>query len=232
MLIMNRSVTIASRRSASRRQAIRPAAAFLAACLILCGGGSDSSGHQTGPSPPETKPPTQWPKEIDGYDVYQIGKDKAGDLDFSKLVEILLVVPKRVTTESLSVGLKLQIHPVPVGGEIHALRFDKMKLNDVPFELAEYRKTFPIPRKTAKLLPGGLDLTVKFADLQPALLRNLTDPDKELTIEGTIIVFGSFRKFLIPFKRAVPVELKTSRPNPFANFPSLKAVIELLERRP
>lgn len=219
-----------SRVATSPGRNARNAPRILAIGALLCGLCAGSLAQQAPPA--ASNAPAQWPKQIDGYQVYQLGKDEAGEINCKKLVEVLLVKPKRITMESLTVGLVLRVHPISVSGEIQAVRFDKMKLNDVPFDLAEYRTPFDIPRKGLRLLPKDLDLSVKFADLPAPLLRNLVEPDKDLRIEGTLIIFGTFRKFLIPFKRAVPVELKTSRPNPFASLPSLKAVLQALDHRP
>ncbi|MBI4469258.1 MAG: hypothetical protein HY650_08065 [Acidobacteria bacterium] len=170
----------------------------------------------------------KWPTKIDGYQVYRPDKDEAGVIEFYDLIDITGVTPRQLTTDSLTVGLRIVLHPVEISGEIEVLRFEDMKLNGVPFQIAEVRSTFPLPAKEPKPLPEDLALTVRFSEVGPALLRNLLEPDKDLMIEGNALIFGRFRKFGIPFKRVVPVELKTRRPSPLAGMPGLGLLIDRL----
>jgi len=178
-----------------------------------------------------------WEKdEIDGYKIERKRKLEGlkgasasaldeDSTDLGGLIEFGQVTVGQINTEQISLELPLTIKPVKQKGEVHYLVFHDTKLNGVPFTVSDYREPFKLPNKEPLMLPRKIQLSMKFSDVGKALLPNLIDPQKGLEAEGTILIFGKFRKFLVYHKRAVPIEFRLSQANPIKDYSLLKLLL-------
>jgi hypothetical protein len=99
-------------------------------------------------------------------------------------------------------------------GDVDRLVFEDMRVNDTAVTLEDYVHAFKLPNKEPLSLAPPLRI---FASTPQALLRTVDEilNSKEVwQVTGRIYVCGHFKKYLLKFKRAVPVELQTSINNP------------------
>jgi hypothetical protein len=99
-------------------------------------------------------------------------------------------------------------------GDVDRLVFEDMRVNDTPVSLEDYVHPFNLPNKEPLSLAPPLRI---FASTPQALLRTVDEilNSKEVwQVTGRIYVCGHFKKYLLKFKRAVPVEVQTAINNP------------------
>jgi hypothetical protein len=99
-------------------------------------------------------------------------------------------------------------------GDVDRLVFEDMRVNDTAVTLEDYVHAFKLPNKEPLSLAPPLRI---FASTPQALLRTVDEilNSKEVwQVTGRIYVCGHFKKYLLKFKRAVPVEVQTSINNP------------------
>jgi hypothetical protein len=99
-------------------------------------------------------------------------------------------------------------------GEVDRLVFEDVRVNDIRVNLDDYDYQFKLPNKEPLQLAPPIRI---FVSTPQAVLRTIDEIffSREVwPVTGRIYVCGRFKKFLIKFKRAVPVELQTSIKNP------------------
>ena len=180
---------------------------------------------------------TPLPKEIRGYKIHRArvemkktsepGRKDAGrkseqekfekdEYDEDEPLLIRLGEPElvRVTPLGITFDVPVILAAVKQQGDVDLLVFEDMKVNDTPVELEDYIRSFKLPNKE----PLSLDPPLRiFVSTPQAVLRTIDEVfnSKEVwEVTGRIYVCGNFKKFLLKFKRAVPVELQTSIKNP------------------
>jgi hypothetical protein len=177
------------------------------------------------------------PKEVRGYKIHRApvemkktnepGKKKSdkksekekSDKDEYDEVEPLLIrlgEPQLVEVTPLGVTFDVPVilAAVKQQGDVDLLVFEDMKVNDTPVTLDDYVHPFKLPNQEPLTLAPSLRI---FVSTPQAVLRTIDEilNSKEVwPVTGRIYVCGNFKKFLLKFKRAVPVELQTSITNP------------------
>jgi hypothetical protein len=176
------------------------------------------------------------PKEVRGYKIHRArvemketnesGKkpDKRKEKDKSEKDEyvedepllIRLGEPElvRVTPLGVTFDVPVILAAVKQQGDVDLLVFEDMKVNDTPVTLDDYVQPFKLPNKEPLTLAPPLRI---FVSTPQAVLRTIDEifNSKEVwAVTGRIYVCGNFKKFLLKFKRAVPVELETEIKNP------------------
>ncbi|MGI9067043.1 MAG: hypothetical protein ACR2HX_11650 [Pyrinomonadaceae bacterium] len=177
------------------------------------------------------------PKEVRGYKVHRArvemkktnesGKkkpDKKSDKEKSDKDEydedepllIRLGEPELVGVTPLGVTFDVSVilAAVKQQGDVDRLVFEDMKVNDTPVTLDDYVHPFKLPNQEPLSLAPSLRI---FVSTPQAVLRTIDElfNSKEVwQVTGRIYVCGHFKKYLLKFKRAVPVELQTSIKNP------------------
>ena len=99
-------------------------------------------------------------------------------------------------------------------GDVDRLVFEDMSVNDTPVSLEDYVHPFKLPNKEPLALAPPLRI---FVSTPQAVLRTIDEilNSKDVwQVSGRIYVCGHFKKYLLKFKRAVPVEVQTSINNP------------------
>lgn len=177
------------------------------------------------------------PKEMRGYKIHRAkvemkktnesGKkkpDKKSDKEKSDKDEydedepllIRLGEPELVGVTPLGVTFDVPVilAAVKQQGDVDRLVFEDMKVNDTPVTLDDYVHPFKLPNQEPLSLAPSLRI---FVSTPQAVLRTIDElfNSKEVwQVTGRIYVCGHFKKYLLKFKRAVPVELQTSIKNP------------------
>src|SRR5688572_28235748 len=178
------------------------------------------------------------PKEVRGYKVHrarvemkktnepdrkrQAGKKSEKDksekdeYDEDEPLLIRLGEPQLVGVTPLGVTFDVPVilAAVKQQGDVDLLVFEDMKVNDTPVTLDDYLQSFKLPNREPLSMNPPLRI---FVSTPQAVLRTIDEVfnSKEVwEVTGRIYVCGNFKKFLLKFKRAVPVELQTSIKNP------------------
>lgn len=174
------------------------------------------------------------PKEVRGYKVHRAkvepkntpvpnGKQanssstsEDDEYDEREPLLIRLGDPRLVKMSPLGVTFDVPVilAAVKQEGEVDRLVFEDMRVNDIPVDLDDYDHQFKLPNKEPLTLTPPLRI---FVSTPQAVLRTIDEiffSRQVWPITGRIYVCGRFKKFLIKFKRAVPVEVDTTIKNP------------------
>lgn len=174
------------------------------------------------------------PKEVRGYQVHRARvepkkvsssdtrekraeKDERKDeYDETEPLLIRLGEPALVQVSPLGVTFDVPVilAPVKQSGDVERLVFEDMRVNDIPVSLPDYEHKFKLPNKDPLALTPSIRI---FVSTPQAVLRTIDEifNSREVwPVTGRIYVCGKFKKFLLKFKRAVPVELDTTVRNP------------------
>lgn len=172
------------------------------------------------------------PKEVRGYKIHRAqvelkktkesDKKKSGkkadkdEYDETEPLLIRLGEAQLVSASPLGVTFDVPVilAAVKQQGDVDRLVFEDMSVNDTPVTLEDYVHPFALPNKEPLSLAPPLRI---FVSTPQAVLRTIDEilNSKEVwQVTGRIYVCGHFKKYLLKFKRAVPVEVQTSINNP------------------
>jgi hypothetical protein len=174
------------------------------------------------------------PKEVRGYKIHRARvemketnesgkkpdkrKDKSEKDEYVEDEPLLIRLGEpelvRVTPLGVTFDVPVILAAVKQQGDVDLLVFEDMKVNDTPVTLDDYVQPFKLPNKEPLTLAPPLRI---FVSTPQAVLRTIDEifNSKEVwAVTGRIYVCGNFKKFLLKFKRAVPVELETEIKNP------------------
>jgi hypothetical protein len=175
------------------------------------------------------------PKEVRGYKVHRAkvemkeksdpGKKKSDkkkdksekdEYDEDEPLLIRLGEPElvRVTPLGVTFDVPVILAAVKQQGDVDLLVFEDMKVNDTPVTLEDYIQPFKLPNKEPLTLSPSLRI---FVSTPQAVLRTIDEifNSKEVwDVTGRIYVCGNFKKYLLKFKRAIPVDIQTTIKNP------------------
>src|ERR1051326_4190421 len=163
------------------------------------------------------------PKEVRGYKVERaevktrkqknsVGSDDAQDLVTFGTARVESVGPLEVMLE-----VPVTIAPVQSSGEVELLVFEGVEVNGIPVSVEDYKTPFSLPQNGPLTLSDPIRLRVSTTRALIGTIGEILGPSKERPVEGRVYVCGRYRKFLLSFRRAVPVELKTSILNPLGS---------------
>lgn len=162
------------------------------------------------------------PKEMRGYKVERakVEVKKSKDSDKESVIEEEILVrlgeARLVTLSPLGVTFDVPVivSPLKQKGDVELLAFEDMSVNDTPVTIDDYVHQFALPNKEPLTLSPPVRI---FVSTPQAVLRTIDEffNSKEVwPVTGRIYVCGHFKKFVLKFKRAVPVELQASIKNP------------------
>ncbi|MEK6282915.1 MAG: hypothetical protein AABN95_21365 [Acidobacteriota bacterium] len=174
------------------------------------------------------------PKEVHGYKVHraQVEPKKSNKADARKSVDksgydkdeyyedepilIRLGEPRLVKVSPLGVTFDVPVilAAVKQQGEVDRLVFEDMRVNETPVSLEDYDYAFKLPNKEPLTLAPPIRIFVSTPEAVLRTIDEIFNSTEVWPVTGRIYVLGHFRKFLIRFKRAVPVEVQTSIKNP------------------
>jgi hypothetical protein len=175
------------------------------------------------------------PKEVRGYKIHRArikmketsessknkrdkkkDKSETDEYDEDEPLLIQLGEPELVGVTPLGVTFDVPVilPAVKQQGDVDLLVFEDMRVNDTPVTIADHVHPFKVPNKEPLTLTPSLRI---FVSTPQAVLRTVDEifNSKEVwPVTGRVYVCGHFKKFLLKFKRAVPVELQTTITNP------------------
>jgi len=165
---------------------------------------------------------TSYPKEIRGYKVERaavemkkIGKDdKPFQSDPDTLIRFGEARLVNATPFVINMEIPMVVAPVAQKGHVDFLVFEDMVVNGTPVEIEEYKHEFDLPNKHELELKHPLRFTINVPNAMLAAIGEWTNSKERWPVTGRVYVFGRYQKFLVTFKRTIPVELDLTMRNP------------------
>ena len=203
---------------------------ILALLLILTGlGGSLAAGQK--------KEEPQLPSELKGAKVYHLpDKGKEGKPAEDPVI-YKQVTYGDINLERLVLKLHLAIKPVERAATVRRIYFQDIKANGLPVHLETFDQEFKLSKKEPIDLPGPLNCTVVFAELDSLLPVKQLISENRLTITGQAFIevkLNALEKMAMGGKQVVlPVAVNETVPfamfegNPFLQMAATK-IIETL----
>lgn len=175
------------------------------------------------------------PKEVRGYKIHRARvemkktnepgkkpdkkskeKSEQDEYDEDEPLLVRLGEPELVSVSPLGVTFDVPVIVAAVKqqGDVDLIVFEDMKVNDTPVNIADHVHPFKLPNKEPLTLAPSVRI---FVSTPQAVLRTIDEvfSSKETwPVTGRIYVCGHFKKLMLKFKRAVPVELQTTVTNP------------------
>jgi hypothetical protein len=162
------------------------------------------------------------PKEIHGYKVerakVEVKKTKDSEKESAIDEEILIRFGEAQLVSLSPLGVTFDVpvivSPVKQQGEVELLVFEDMHVNDTPVTIEDYVHPFALPNKEPLTLAESLRVFVSSPQVVLTTIDEFFNSKAVWPVTGRIYVCGHFKKFLLKFKRAVPVEVNASINNP------------------
>lgn len=130
---------------------------------------------------------------------------------FIRLGEAKLV---SVTPLGVTFDVPVIIPPVKQQGKVDLLVFEDMTVNETPVDIEDHVNKFELPNKQPLTLARPLRVFVSTPQAVLTTIDEFLNSKEVWPLTGRVYVCGHFKKYLLKFKRAVPVELATSIKNP------------------
>jgi hypothetical protein len=166
---------------------------------------------------------TSYPKSIRGYKVAQAdvrvttGK-KPDSTSQLRTTDALLQIGQpqlvRVTPLGVTFELPVAIAPMKQGGHVDFLSFENFVVNGTDVSIDDYLGAFELPTKDSMQLAAPIRVFVSAPSALAGAVSEWGDSRERWKVTGRVYVFGRFRKFLMSFKRVVPVDIEIEIPNP------------------
>lgn len=175
------------------------------------------------------------PKEIRGYKIHRARvemkktnepgkktdkkskeKSEQDEYDEDEPLLVRLGEPELVSVSPLGVTFDVPVIVAAVKqqGDVDLIVFEDMKVNDTPVTIDDHVHPFKLPNKEPLTLVPSVRI---FVSTPQAVLRTIDEvfsSRETWPVTGRIYVCGHFKKLMLKFKRAVPVELQTTVTNP------------------
>ena len=110
--------------------------------------------------------------------------------------------------------MPIVVSPVKQSGHIDFLMFEDMVVNGTSVEIDEYHRAFDLPNKEPLTLREPLRIYIYIPSALLAAIGEWSDSKETWPVTGRVYVFGKFKKYLVSFKRCIPVELNVTMRNP------------------
>lgn len=120
----------------------------------------------------------------------------------------------------ITLEVPVKVAAVKQGGKVDFLTFEDMVVNGTPVTVEDYMHSFNLPNKKPLALPEPIKLYISTPRAITAALGEWNNSQPTWPVSGRVYVFGRFKKFILKFKRVVPVELNLSLPNPLRSRPA------------
>lgn len=162
------------------------------------------------------------PKEMRGYKVerakVEVKKSKDSDKESAIDEEILIRFgeARLVTLTPLGVTFDVPVivSPVKQQGDVDRLVFEDMLVNETSVTIEDYAHKFKLPNKEPLTLAPPVRIFLSTPQAVVRVFGELLNSKEVWPVTGRVYVCGHFKKFVLKFKRAVPVELQASIKNP------------------
>jgi hypothetical protein len=131
-----------------------------------------------------------------------------------RLGEALLV---RVSPLGVTFDVPVIVAAVKQEGDVEQLVFEDIRVNDMPVTVDDYLHPFALPNRQPLTLAPPLRVFVSTPRALLSTIDELLNSREVWPVTGRVYVCGRFKKFLMKFKRAIPIELRASINNPLRN---------------
>jgi hypothetical protein len=120
----------------------------------------------------------------------------------------------RVTPLGITFNVPVVVAPIKQSGKVDFLLFEDMTVNDHSIEIDEYQRAFNLPTKKPLTLREPLRFFIYTPVAALAAVGEWSNSRETWPVTGRVYVCGKYKKFLLSFKRCVPVELNLTMRNP------------------
>jgi hypothetical protein len=161
------------------------------------------------------------PDKIDGYQVHRakVQVSVATPKDASGSDANIVVSEPRILELGMT-GVKFELTAEVVGtsisGDVDRITFKDLSVNGLAIEAEDYSEPFKLRKGETVRPPRPFRGSVNTTTLVRAAFREMSSPDAEWRVTGTVFVFGRFKKMGFTFKRVIPVPVDVVIRNPLA----------------
>lgn len=120
----------------------------------------------------------------------------------------------RVTPLGITFNVPVVVAPIKQSGKVDFLLFEDMTVNDHSIEIDEYHRAFDLPTRKPLTLREPLRFFIYTPVAALAAAGEWSNSRETWPVTGRVYVCGKYKKFLLSFKRCVPVELNLTMRNP------------------
>ena len=120
----------------------------------------------------------------------------------------------RITPLGITFEVPIVVAPIKQSGHVDFLLFEDMQVNEHSIEIDEYHRAFDLPTKKPLTLREPLRFYIYLPVAVLAAADEANNSKDTWPITGRVYVCGKYKKFLLSFKRCVPVELDLTMRNP------------------
>lgn len=165
------------------------------------------------PSTSSAKEKSQGPNQ-DAADPNQNQRQPVSDMNVDQLITFGRPGIARVTPLGITLDIPIVVAPIKQSGQVHFLLFEDMTVNNHSVEIDEYHRAFDLPNKRMLTLREPLRFFISTPVAALAAVDEWSNSKDTWPVTGRVYVCGKFKKFLLGFKRCVPVELELAMRNP------------------
>jgi hypothetical protein len=120
----------------------------------------------------------------------------------------------RITPLGITFEIPVVLSGLKEGGHVDFLSFKDVVVNGTPVEVEDYTNQFDLPNEGRFDLPSPVRVYLSTPHAVIGAIDEWSDSKLVWNVSATVFVFGRFRKFLMKFKRAIPVEVQADIKNP------------------
>lgn len=120
----------------------------------------------------------------------------------------------RITPLGITFNVPVVVAPIKQSGHVDFLLFEDMLVNEHSIEIDEYQRGFDLPTKKSLTLREPLRFFIYTPVAALAAVGEWSNSKETWPVTGRVYVCGKYKKFLLTFKRCVPVELNLTMRNP------------------
>jgi hypothetical protein len=171
--------------------------------------------------------PREYPDTIRGYKVAkakvlvrrpvpsvgQSGTDTESDSS-DAIVQLGDFSVNRITPLGVTLELPVTISGVKQGGHVDFLTFEDVVVNGTSVSIDDYYHPFELPTKRTAALPAPIRVYISSPRVVLGAIDEWNDSKPTWRVSARVYIFGRYKKFLLKFKRVVPVEMDFEIPNP------------------
>lgn len=177
---------------------------------------------QQGNEAERTNAERPYPREVRGYRIERATVRIRRTPEMAESDSLISLGTPRVANVSpltVTIEIPVTIAPVEQGGEVDLLVFEDMRVNGMPVTVEDYAHRFRLPNERPLLLPQPVRIQLSAPRVLLGALGEWSSTRETWPVTGRVYVCGRYRRFLFTFKRAVPVEINLTVPNPLRNAP-------------
>lgn len=104
-------------------------------------------------------------------------------------------------------------------GTIDFITFKDFKINGISIEIAEFNKSFSLPRGNPVSFLSPIKVFVNGIEGTKALIGEIRGSENQWRITGRAFVFGKFKKGIFKFKRVIPMNIDLTIEKPSVKIP-------------